>query len=423
MKKLLRHLRAAAQAPPDGDLLEAFRERRDQAAFEALVRRHGPMVLGVCRRLLRNEADAEDAFQATFLVLARKAGSLTRPGLLGNWLYGVARRSALRARAMNAKRRARESQAAQPEAPADRDEPWADLLPLLDRELARLPEKYRAAVVLCELQGRSRAEAAGLLGIPEGTLSSRLATARKLLARRLSRPGVPVPLAALATALAGGAAPAAVPAPLLAATVGAAWGRASAKILTLTDGVVKAMFLERLRLIGLSLLTVALLGGAALTYAAQAGTADAKKDGSGGAKSAVVGTGEAPPVVGKTLAVEKSGPVNVPGKRLAPGERLHIRALDALPGNPINGAFQVEDTGKVALGPGYGRVSVGGLSIEEAEAAVKAHLSKLLRNVQVSVTRYDPVTSPDLVQRVEQLEKKVQALERVTKQLRPKARQ
>src|SRR5262245_62936163 len=185
----IRRLAATALAElPDSELLERFARAGDQGAFTALVERHGPMVLGVCRRVLRHEQDAEDAFQATFLVLARKAGSLRSRELLPNWLYGVAHRTALKARAMNVHRRARDRTAqeiARSEAPADgaRDQ----LLECLDAELSRLPEKYRAPVVLCELEGKSRTEAARLLGLPEGTLSWRLAQARKLLAHRLAR--------------------------------------------------------------------------------------------------------------------------------------------------------------------------------------------------------------------------------------------
>src|SRR5262249_52764622 len=130
LSQVLRHLRRAAarpeDAPTDVELLDGFVRRRDEAAFEALVRRHGPMVLGVCRRVLRNEADAEDAFQATFVVLARKAASLRQRGLVGNWLYGVAHNAALKARAMNQKRRARERQGAAARFAAP-DDSWQEL--------------------------------------------------------------------------------------------------------------------------------------------------------------------------------------------------------------------------------------------------------------------------------------------------------
>ena len=146
-----------------GNCWSRFVGRRDGAALEALVRRHGPMVWGVCRRVLGGRQDAEDAFQATFLVLVRKAASVAPREMVGNWLYGVAHRTALKARATAARRAARERQMAEmPEpAPAGEDR-WADLLPLLDRELSRLPDKYRAVIVLCDLEGKTRTEVAGL---------------------------------------------------------------------------------------------------------------------------------------------------------------------------------------------------------------------------------------------------------------------
>jgi RNA polymerase sigma factor (sigma-70 family) len=277
MNALLRHLRRASLlitggGPSDDQLLESFASRRDQAAFEALVRRHGPMVLGVCRRILGNRHDAEDAFQATFLVLVRKAGGLRSPDLLGNWLYGVAYRTARRARAMSARRRQKEHEAAGRSAPSAAAEVNYDhLLPLLDQELARLPDKYRLAVVLCDLEGKSRKLVAGLLRIPEGTLSSRLAYARKRLAHRLSRPGLVLPAGALAAVLCHNAALAQVPGPLVRSTTKAALGQAApgAAVVTLTQETVKAMFIAKLKVVSVVALAV-VLGAGALGLAYQA---------------------------------------------------------------------------------------------------------------------------------------------------------
>ena len=186
LTKVLQSIRRAlppdAAAQHDGRLLARFLSARDEAAFAALVRLHGPMVYGVCRRLLRHAQDAEDAFQAAFLVLVRKARSVPAYGSVGGWLHGVAYRTALEARTANARRRARERQVEDPPHPMVGPEEPQDWRPLLDRELSRLPEKYRTAVVLCDLEGRSRREAALRLGVPEGTLSSRLAAARRMLA-------------------------------------------------------------------------------------------------------------------------------------------------------------------------------------------------------------------------------------------------
>jgi RNA polymerase sigma factor (sigma-70 family) len=260
----LHHLRRAAvllEGKTDGQLLESFLARRDEAAFEALVRRHGPTVLGAVRRVLRDSHDAEDAFQATFLVLVRKAAAVGRKELLGNWLYGTAYRAALEVKA--ARRRSRAiplSGRPEPEAPAAGA--GDDLRPLLDRELSRLPEKYRAALVLCYLEGRSRREAARQLGIPEGTLSSRLATARQKLAGRLARHGLGALAGGLA-ALSAGTASAAVPAPLVVATVTAAAAVAAGGVAppgaaALTEGVLRAMTQTR------RMTAVAALGAACL---------------------------------------------------------------------------------------------------------------------------------------------------------------
>jgi RNA polymerase sigma factor (sigma-70 family) len=189
LRQILDQVRFADSALTDGQLLAQFVAMRDEPAFAAIVQRHGPMVLGVCRRVLRHEQDAEDAFQATFLVLARKASSVLKRESLGCWLYQVAHRTALAAAAVCRRSRVRErpmNEMPHPEVAPAEPQDWR---PLLDRELSRLPARYRAAVILCDLEGLSRKQAARQLGIVEGTLSSRLATARKMLARRLADSG------------------------------------------------------------------------------------------------------------------------------------------------------------------------------------------------------------------------------------------
>ncbi len=250
-------LRTAGAEATDAQLLGYFLECGDEAAFAALVRRHGPMVLGVCRRVLRHHHDAEDAFQATFLVLAKKARAVTPREMLGNWLYGVAYRTALEARGACARRRAREQPVADPpELQVGAPEDMSDLRQLLDRELSALPDRYRALIVLCELEGRSRKEAARLLGLPEGTLSSRLARGKQLLAKRLRRKGLALCGGLTAALLGHGEALAQVPAPLTASTARAAAlvaaGRSVAaplvptKVVALMEGVLKAMLLTKL---------------------------------------------------------------------------------------------------------------------------------------------------------------------------------
>ncbi|HEX4609906.1 MAG TPA: sigma-70 family RNA polymerase sigma factor [Urbifossiella sp.] len=225
--QLLRRL--APPDPDDGPLLARFAADRDPAAFAALVRRHGPLVLTVCRRVTGHPQDAEDAFQAVFLVLARKAGGLRDPGRLGNWLYGVAAKVASRARRAAARRRLREVQAVDPPDPAAPfDPPPAEIGPALHEELAALPAHYREPIVLCDLQGATRAEAAKALGVPEGTLSSRLANGRRKLADRLTRRGVVLSAAGVPAAVAEGRA--AVPESLVSNTCGvvAAWAAGGA---------------------------------------------------------------------------------------------------------------------------------------------------------------------------------------------------
>ncbi len=275
---VLRHLRTAARVgdnggPTDGQLLSCYIAGRDESAFAALVRRHGPMVLGVCRRVLRHGQDAEDAFQATWLVLARKAASLRRRELVGNWLYGVAYRAALEVRAGRRKGGEPVNELPEP-AVVDESAVWRDLRPVLDQELSRLPEKYRVPVVLCDLEGRTRREAARQLGIPEGTLSGRLTTARRTLARRLGRRGLALSGGALAAALAHGAASAGVPPSLAVSAVRSATAVAgestaavavSARVTTITEGVLKTMLLTKLKALGTILLACLTLGGLALT--------------------------------------------------------------------------------------------------------------------------------------------------------------
>ncbi len=251
--------RALGPAEDDARLVGRFVRCRDAAAFAELVRRHGPTVLAVCRRAAGDDHLADDAFQATFLVLARRAGDVRPPAAVGAFLHGVARRTALRARAMAARRRAREAPVPTlPEPAAPNDCPTdAEALRALDEEIARLPEHLRSAVVLVELEGRPRREVAGQLGVPEGTLSSRLAKARKLLAGRLRRRGFALPAALLAAA--------AVP-PGLARAAGrlAAPDVVPPKVAALAAGVVRVMFLAKLKRVA---------AGAALALAAVALTA------------------------------------------------------------------------------------------------------------------------------------------------------
>jgi RNA polymerase sigma-70 factor (ECF subfamily) len=268
-------LRAGATAnQSDEQLLARFAARTggvSEVAFEALVHRHGPMVLATCRGVLRNEHDAEDAFQATFLVLARRAESLRRSDRLGPWLHRVALRASERARIAAVRRRKRERGAgttapieAGPERFAEREE----LRRAVHQEVDRLPERYRAVVVLCDLQGESYEAAAGRLRVPVGTVRSRLARARDRLRVRIDRRGLAVS-AALGSVLAPTGVEAAVPAHLLASTVRlatfAAAGRLTAALAS-TTALTYAEEVLRIRLLmGASKAAALALVGASLT--------------------------------------------------------------------------------------------------------------------------------------------------------------
>lgn len=278
LSKILKHIHHLL-APPggdqtDGELLARFVATRDEASFAALVRRHGPMVLAVCRRMLRHDQDAEDCFQATFMVLARKAATVKRDSV-GSWLYAVAYRTSLEARTVNARRRTREKQMQDMPHPEVLPPEAQDWRPWLDQELNRLPEKYRAAIVACDLEGRSRKEAARQLGLAEGTLSSRLARGRHMLAKRLAPYGLSLSGATLAAALCDSVASAQVPAALVSVTTQAAVLVAAGELTAvsvssaaLMKGVLKSMFVTKLKSMIGALMIVTALGASGLVYRA-----------------------------------------------------------------------------------------------------------------------------------------------------------
>ncbi len=264
----------------DGQLLDRFVARRDEGAEEAfamLVRRHGPMVFGVCRRVLSNSHEAEDAFQATFLVLARKASTIARRETLANWLYGVALRTAKDARSRTLRRRALEEHVNKLQViRAPGEDPAEELRAILDEELARLPARLRAPLLLCELGALSRQEAARRLSIPEGTLSSRLARAKVLLRERLTRRGLGLSTALLTAGLAREAQAMALPYGLEEITIRAATlvaagcsltGLVAASVHSLTEEVCQAMLFVKLKGILFGLFTVGVVTTGAMVLA------------------------------------------------------------------------------------------------------------------------------------------------------------
>jgi RNA polymerase sigma factor (sigma-70 family) len=268
------------EAVSDAEVLARFVERRDDAEFAELVRRHGPMVRAACRRALGSSPDADDIFQVVFVILARKAATLRQAALLGPWLHTVAVRAAHRARQAARRRQGRERQVSTMPEPALLPPPDpGDWLPLLDAEIQRLPERLRVPLVLCELEGKYRSEAARLLGVKEGTLSSRLARAREVLRKRLERTGSVVAGLTAAFPYCHEAVPAQL---LTTATQAALSGAMSASVAVLTQGVLKVMLLTKLKTALMVVLTLAAFTGllAAASYVAiRPGAAqDAKAD-------------------------------------------------------------------------------------------------------------------------------------------------
>ncbi len=304
----------------DSQLLERYLTRRDEAAFEALVNLHGPMVLGLCRRILRDPRDIEDAFQATFLVLVRKASGIRDRGLLSNWLYGVALKVATRARASALRRRGREAPMNGLEASARPESTdHSGIGQVLDQELSRLPVKYRVPLVMCYLRGQTHDQAAAELSWPVGTVRSRMARGRELLKQRLTRRGF------LSSATILGPGPAlptqlfseVVPQSLVAATVEGAFAIGSsqtiqagtaASVLALTQGVLTTMKLTQLKWIGLALLTTTVSTGGAIVIAS------ARSQSSTGAETLITadagpggGTSQDPSGTATTKTVRRGG--------------------------------------------------------------------------------------------------------------------
>jgi RNA polymerase sigma factor (sigma-70 family) len=266
----------------EGQLLERFLARGDEAAFAALLRRHGPMVLGVCRRLLADPHDAEDAFQATFLVLVKKARSIRDRDLLGTWLYRVAHRVAVRARIDARRRRAREVGGAEEmaaEISRSGREESAELRAILEEEVGRLADRYRSPFVLCDLEGQTHEQAAAQLRCPVGTVKSRLSRARAQLRSRLDRRGLS-PSAGLLAATLASEATSAMPAELLGSTLGAAMrfaagqsiaaGSVSAAVVGLVNGTMRSMSMSTLKLVAAALTAALVVATGAGVFAYQA---------------------------------------------------------------------------------------------------------------------------------------------------------
>jgi RNA polymerase sigma factor (sigma-70 family) len=350
---LTRLVEAQAAELSDAELLRHFAATRDDEAFAALLRRHGSLVYGVCRNVLRHEHDAQDAFQATFLVLARRAAAVRDERALASWLYRVAFRVAVKARKAADRRRQQERQAAKPEAEQPRGElAWRELQAMLDEELNRLPEKYRAPFVLCCLTGRSKSEAAAELGWKEGTVSSRLAQARAILQGRLARRGVALTAVLSGLALSEGGAAGGVPSALLAATRASAVAFAGGESLpaaapvTVARAVLLRMSLDRLKPAAVLLAVLGLVGAAAvalyrppepeLTERVVTLTLAPLRPPVPGAEA---------PAPAKTMTV--GGAVTEPGGQPLPGARVVVvAARGRRPGEPPAGLYAMRVLGE-----------------------------------------------------------------------------
>jgi RNA polymerase sigma factor (sigma-70 family) len=282
---VLRHLRQvahvqAASGATDRQLLDQFVNWGEEAAFTLLLQRHGPMVFGVCRRLLHNEHDAEDVYQATFLLLARKASGIRKRESLSSWLYGVAYRLALRMKAQAASRQTRERRSVLRKQAAQASffkVAWRELEALLDEALQTLPEKYRVVLVLCYLQSKTQEQAARHLGCALGTVRSRLARGREMLRARLTQRGLALSAGAFVTVLATANPATAVPPLLVHATLraaatgmGAAAAGVSPRVAALVQGGLNAMVATHTKFMTALLLAFGLVVGGVATLARQA---------------------------------------------------------------------------------------------------------------------------------------------------------
>jgi RNA polymerase sigma factor (sigma-70 family) len=332
-------------AASDAELVGRFVERRDEAAFTALVRRYGTVVLGVCRRVLRHEQDAEDAFQATFLVFARDAANVRRAGAVGNWLYGVAHNVARKAKTTRHRREVKEREAAARPRPATPADAWDDLREILDGELHALPAKYRTPIVLCDLRGLTTNEAAAEVGCPPKTLGTRLSRGRSLLARRLTRRGVALPASALTAALAQ-VGPASASPVLVEATVRAALGFpagtavVSSPIVALTHGVSNVATLKTFKYAAL-----VACGGVALI---------------GLSAGAIHAVQAAHPAATARPADPAAPQSNAPARSENPLQRLHQFLYDLFHGDSTPAAAAADDKDAPALSGVWLQKDAGG---------------------------------------------------------------
>jgi RNA polymerase sigma factor (sigma-70 family) len=319
----------------DRQLLDDFATGHSEAAFAALVARHGPMVLRVCRRVLSHEQDAEDAFQATFLVLAGNAGSIRNRDTVGDWLHGVAYRTALNTKRGTARRRSHEARL-RAVAPQAASPLWDDVQAVLDEEILRLPPCFRKAFVLCVLEGKSGPEVAAELGCKEGTVKSRVNRARRLLQQQLARRGIQLAALLGTLAIAERAGRASLPHTLAQATVGfgllVAVGEPAAAVIPppvaqVAAGVTRAMFLTKAKIVTAALLALTLIATSACVLAHQAlaaGRQSLESQGSAVSNSQPERAGAKAPAVDEKDSLAYAGRVLAPDGKAVPGATLYL---------------------------------------------------------------------------------------------------
>jgi len=407
----------------DGPLLRRFVDRRDAAAFEALVARHGAMILGVCRHLLRDPNDAADAYQATLLVLVRKAASLRVEGSLAPWLYGVASRVAARSRSDSARRASHERTSASTASGATAGVEPDDSIPVLHDELARLPEPFRASVVLCHLEGLTHEQAAARLRCPVGTVRSRLARGRALLRTRLGRRGINGPACLAVLRPFSAPVPVSLHESTMKAAACAAAGRRAAEVIpasaaALTEGVLRSMLVTKIQAATAATVTASLLAAVVLAYQVQANPPDspaAVQDGAGvgvppgSASRSVVTTRPLATTFAKTYYVDDlvARPASVDGD--PPGKVPNVDMqpiIDLLTSTVASNTWRVTDqngqdvTGAFTTGAGGDTRPVGSITpfflsdslIIRHTAEVHEMLSNRLR--QIRSLRLVPPSAP-----------------------------
>lgn len=330
-------IRELQQGHDDAALLERFLDCRDPTAFELLVVRHGPMVRRVCQREFVNESDVDDAFQATFLLLVRKAGEIRNPRALGGWLCRVARRVAQRARMKSQREESRDDLS--PLAPLH-DPDQSFVREVIDEEIGRLPQKYRLAVEMHYVAGHSTEETARQLGCPRGTVLSRLDFARKRLKQRLVLRGVTLNAGALALALAQPLE--AVPAPLVRLTVSAAGGGSMpVPALSLVKGVERAMWMSKLKLGAVCLVVVTLLGVGLGRWSAESLNAEPRKP-KGDAAWSEEASSVAPDTAPVTIAPQPAKPLGTWTREIANVYKFTIRCTE----DRLYGTYEISAEGQ-----------------------------------------------------------------------------